>query len=81
MTRHECFRSTNSEDWHLCPICEGRIHETGCASKRDKKKDCCQARHKMLFDQGKTHGLVDRSYIMWSPEYPDGYHPEDIKKG
>lgn len=40
----------------------------------DKHKDCCPARHKMLYDQGITRGLVDSSHAMWSEEQPWGYH-------
>jgi hypothetical protein len=64
----------------MCVVCEGRIHLPGCTSRRNRLKDCCPARHKMLFDQGHTRGLDDSSYVMWSPEHPGGYHPNDIRK-
>ena len=67
------------QDWPHCCICDGRIHDEGCTSKRNKDKDCCPARHKMLHDQGVTRGMYDESQAMWSPEFPQGYHDPHVK--
>jgi hypothetical protein len=76
MPRHQCGR----DGWHHCPICDGRIHEDGCTSKMDPRKDHCPERHKMLFDRGQIKGLSDDSFFMWSPEHPEGFHPSDLKE-
>jgi hypothetical protein len=80
MSRHLCSTLTNGKDWTHCCICDGRIHETGCTSRRDRHKDCCEARHKMLFDSGQTKGLSDTSFFMWSAEDLLGWHPNDKGK-
>lgn len=76
MSRHNC----GQDGWHICPICNGRIHEDGCTSKLDKQKDHCPERHKMLHDTGQTRGLADNSFFMWTPEFPEGVHFSDLKK-
>jgi hypothetical protein len=63
---HECWR----QGWQTCTACNGRIHQAGCTSRPDKHKDCCEARHKMLHDQGHTHGLDDSSIVMYDPNNP-----------
>lgn len=47
-----------------CTVCEGRIHHKGCTSRPNKHKDCCPARHQMLFDAGHTVGIIDKSVSM-----------------
>lgn len=71
--RHQCT-NPGTNDWSHCCICDGRIHLDGCTSKRNRQKDCCPARHKMLHDQGHTRGLADSSFLMWTPEHPEGLH-------
>lgn len=78
--RHDCSKAVNGKYWHICPICDGRIHDDGCTTKRNPKKDCCPERHKMLHDAGNTKGLNDSSYFMWSEDHPEGYHPNDVKR-
>ena len=80
---HLCwYNGPNGErGWRECPICEGRIHLRGCTSKINRWRDCCAARHKMLHDAGQVKGIVDSSYFMWSPAYPEGYHPNDAGVG
>lgn len=55
----------------MCSACDGRVHISGCTAKRDKAKDCCVARHRMLHDAGETRGRYDSSLIMWTPEDKD----------
>lgn len=62
--RHKCWEG----GWAVCTACLGRLHHVGCTGRRDKEKDCCAARHKMLFKQGHTRGLDDSSVVMWCPE-------------
>ena len=50
--------------WPMCTVCDGRIHEPSCTSKRNKHKDCCQARHELLYQQGQTVGLYDAGQPM-----------------
>lgn len=66
-------------EWPMCIVCDGRIHLPTCTAKMNKNKDCCPARHKMLHDQGQIKGIFDASFFMWSEEYPQGYHPNDIQ--
>jgi hypothetical protein len=61
-----CFHT--KETWPMCTVCQGRIHLSTCTSKKNRLKDCCDARHKMLYEQGHTHGLDDNSVVMWTPE-------------
>lgn len=62
--RHNCNKAANGTSWNLCAACEGRIHSPGCTSKRDKRKDCCEARHVMLHEQGQTTWINDESQPM-----------------
>ena len=79
MARHQCWQlGNNGNGWHVCPICEGRIHIQGCTSRPNRLRDCCAARHKMLFDQGHIVGLCDSSFIMWTPEHPEGIHRNEV---
>ena len=66
-------------NWPMCCVCDGRIHDNDCTSKMRKEIDCCPARHKMLHDEGKVRGLFDESYMMWSEEFPQGYHNPERK--
>lgn len=64
--------------WSHCVICDGRIHLAGCTTRPNKHKDCCPARHKMLYDSGHARGLNDSSFLMWTLAHPMGVHqPED----
>jgi hypothetical protein len=74
MARHECGKMTNGKDWMHCCICNGRIHLEGCTSERNKNRDCCPARHKMLYDAGHTRGISDDSFLMWTPYFTEGVH-------
>lgn len=69
-TRHQCGKP----EWPHCCSCQGRMHEPGCTARMNKHKDCCPARHKMLYDAGQTRGIDDDSQAMWSPEEQQGYH-------
>jgi hypothetical protein len=51
--------------WPICTACLGRMHQPECTSRKDKTRDCCDARHKMLHEQGQTHGIDDSSIVMW----------------
>lgn len=62
---HQCGTAGN---WPICVACEGRIHFTDCMSPKDRRKDCCPARHKMLYEAGHTHGIQDAGVLMWKPE-------------
>ena len=62
--RHDCGRTANGWAWTHCSVCNGRIHEPGCTSRRNRLKDCCKARHEMLAAQGHTFGLADSSQPM-----------------
>lgn len=70
MTMHDCQRMTNGRSWTICSVCGGRVHYDECTTKRDKRKDCCEARHKMLFEQGQTVGVNDTSLPMYDAAYP-----------
>ena len=39
MSRHIC-NNTNDGEWAHCGVCNGRIHEPECTSRRVKGKDC-----------------------------------------
>jgi len=65
---HQCQRASNGKYWAVCCVCNGRIHLLGCTAKMDPKKDCCEARHKILFEQGQTVGINDPSQPMWDQE-------------
>jgi hypothetical protein len=60
MERHKCDKF----GWSICCVCQGRIHLAGCTSRPNKQKDCCKARHVMLYDQGHRVGLDDSSQPM-----------------
>ena len=62
------------DEWPMCCTCDGRMHDPGCTSRRDKHRDCCPARHKMLYDAGQVRGIYDESQAMWSEAHPQGYH-------
>jgi hypothetical protein len=32
-------------NWRICYLCDGRIHDTDCTAKVDPEKDCCVERH------------------------------------
>ena len=66
MKRHECNKMTNGNEWALCSACEGRIHDAGCTTKLNPKRDCCTARHWALHQSGQTVGLADAAEPMWS---------------
>lgn len=70
MGNPEHCKRTNFNQWAHCSVCGGRIHEADCTSKRNKKKDCCHARHKMLFDQGELVGRLDESMPMFDEQKP-----------
>lgn len=72
--RHNCSPNGN---WPTCVVCDGRIHFAGCTTKPDPKKDCCAGRHKMLHDAGQVRGIYDDSFLMWTPEHPNGLHEKD----
>ena len=55
----------------MCCACDGRMHRSGCTSRRDPKKDCCKARHRKLYDQGQVRGLYDSSVHMLSDYEPE----------
>jgi hypothetical protein len=59
---------SNAGEWRHCTACQGRMHQPQCTSRKDKRKDCCPARHKMLHDAGQVRGIDDSSVIMWNPE-------------
>ncbi len=47
-------------------VCDaGRMHEEGCTTRKNFRIDCCEARHKALFDHGYTKGFADSSIDMW----------------
>lgn len=71
--RHDCANMTNggAGGWTTCIACDGRLHLEGCTTKRDPRKDCCEARHRRLHEQGQTVGLWDSSVPML------GSHRED----
>ncbi len=73
-TRHNC---TTAGTWSTCVVCDGRIHLDGCTTKRRSSIDCCPTRHKLLFDRGQVRGIWDSSFLMWSPEHPEGIHDGD----
>lgn len=65
MRRHNCGRTANGVDWSVCSACEGRIHLDGCTSRRDRMRDCCAARHAMLWAAGEKLGRNDASQPMY----------------
>lgn len=68
--RHECgIDGLGRRAWAYCTVCNGRIHEDGCSSRKDKNRDCCKARHVMLYEAGHTKGICDDSQDMLSAWY------------
>ena len=68
------MRIGGKNEWLMCVTCDGRIHLDGCTTKKNRLKDCCAARHKMLFEQGLVRGIYDDSQHMlagYFPEYND----------
>lgn len=63
---HECHIDGlgRKGHWQHCSVCNGRVHLEGCTSRRNKNADCCEARHRMLFEQGHRVGLSDSSLPM-----------------
>lgn len=78
--RRKSLHRCAEQGWAHCCVCEGRIHLPDCTTLThpNKQKDCCGARHKMLHDQGHVRGLDDSSFIMWTPDYPMGVHPNTL---
>lgn len=64
---HQCNKSGGGVTWSLCIVCEGRIHASGCTSRRRPDLDCCEARHRKLHDSGRVWGLGDASLPMFDP--------------
>ena len=62
--RHECSKAANGKYWSLCVVCEGRVHLSGCTTKRNPSRDCCEARHVKLHNAGQTRGIGDSSLPM-----------------
>ena len=60
--KDKCYGGKNG--WHICTVCEGRIHDAGCTTKRNKYKDCCAERHELLNKMGITKGIADSSFPM-----------------
>lgn len=58
--RHNCF----SPGWQECTACGGRIHRPGCTTKKRPAKDCCDARHRKLYNEGHKVGLYDSTVPM-----------------
>ena len=58
---HQCGYGS----WALCTVCQGRLHRDDCTTRKNKLKDCCPARHKMLHDAGQIMGIDDSSRRMW----------------
>lgn len=65
---HKCGKSNSynsaKDTWFTCTVCDGRVHQKGCTSKRNPLKDCCKERHLMLYNQGHKKGIVDSSFDM-----------------
>ena len=63
--KHDCKGNTIGKyGWDTCCVCGGRIHLPGCTTRKNKYMDCCEARHKMLYEQGQTMGIDDNSVPM-----------------
>lgn len=54
----------NLNNWMTCVVCDGRIHKKECTTKMNPEKDCCERRHKLLYNRGYTKGIVDSSINM-----------------
>ena len=66
MARRQNHKCSNHGGWRICTACQGRLHQPDCTSRKDRHKDCCPARHKMLHDAGQARGIDDSSAVMWS---------------
>ena len=62
--RHTC----GVPEWPICCVCGGRIHQHGCTSKPNWQRDCCDARHKALYDAGYPRGIDDSSQATWNDD-------------
>lgn len=77
--RHNCnidgYGRRNA--WQECTACGGRIHEQGCTSKLNPKKDCCRERHQNFIAQGQLVGIDDSAVTMtwWQDRLP--CHPDE----
>ncbi len=58
--RHNC----GVDGWAICCSCCGRVHQLGCTSKPDWRKDCCPERHNQLADLEYFVGIHDNSQHM-----------------
>jgi hypothetical protein len=65
--RERCDRTANGKSWPICSVCDGRIHNPECTSRRNYVKDCCEERHRKLNDAGQTYGVSDASQPMYDP--------------
>lgn len=78
LMRHNCNKQDGKQGWSYCATCNGRIHLDGCTARKNKKLDCCEARHEMLYNTGQSRGIADDSMVMWCPSFPGGCHKNDI---
>lgn len=62
--KHQCNKQNRNNTWSTCCVCQGRLHEIGCTTKKNKHIDCCQERHQMLYDAGQRVGIDDNSLSM-----------------
>jgi len=63
--KHDCGRAINGRrEWPMCTACDGRMHMTGCTTRKNPKVDCCYLRHKKLHDAGQRVGIYDSSVPM-----------------
>lgn len=79
--RHNCSgKGFPGYDWATCVVCEGRFHLDGCTTKRNPKKDCCEARHALLDSMGIERGIADSSLPMmpWSAGIDHYVSPQDV---
>lgn len=67
---HRCNRMGNGREWLICVACEGRMHAAGCTSRRNPAKDCCEARHVELHNNGCIWGLLDTAVPMLGTHSP-----------
>ena len=61
MAKHKCIKADIQA---TCCTCGGRLHNTLCTSKMSALKDCCPARHILLYKQGQIKGIHDTSQDM-----------------
>lgn len=62
--KRENCKANYGGHWGHCIICDGRIHEENCCTKRNPKIDCCPERHAALLERGIICGIYDRSQAM-----------------